>query len=493
MFSLRGLGAGRRVNRLRDVRLAPFFVCRELSDFIESCGRSEVSVYNNGILTGIFAWMVAGGRDKGNIRCVSWNKKAGESMGAPYKSVYVQPTLKGTFFFSQGDGGSSESLYAAPPIAGGGFTLNAGNLAGQAPADYLSMQNAMLAVAPSRLALSQTKRAKLVPTNPLQLIALRVDNEQQARATVLANVQLPQGPTFCDLDPPAALMLQPGTSKVFFENDDEDSAYHCQLSDGNGHTAGIYLHGVPLSSQFNQAGAFVNEPNVPSSAFTRDISSVNSAWVQNLRLFCNSMITNGLGFRYAYTTWTIAGLPSGLYPSLGNGSAPQAYYGLPGTPANSYSFLMAGFALPVPPATAGTSYSQWLKGVGAAAPTPSTPIIGKFICIVRGQKQLRVLNGRWPAVGQFLPAGVAPFSNPAGYYVTIQRRAPNYLSGVLGSYDAAGYLAPLAWSVTQPLPGGNPMVPTPAQAPGIQLLELTEKKVGRPFGSPRGRARNRVT
>ena len=411
-------------------------------------------------------------------------------MGVPYKTPYIPPTFKGTIFFAQKGAGSSESLFAAPPTTLGGFTLPLGQQAGAAPTTYQGMQQAMLAVLPERLKLSQTQSTKdLVCTNPLTVAALRIDNEQQARATLLVNSGIPVGPSFAGRGGGEPLQT-PGadTNQIDGDNDIEAAAYHIQLSDGNGHTAGSYLHGVPVASEFAM-GLPSDALGAGASPFDRGIADINPAWSAQMLLFCNALVRQGLGFRFAYPTWSVAGQPSGLYPTLGNGSPALAFYGLPGTPSQCYSFLMAGFDV----ATAGKSYQQWLSTVGIVAPVPSTPVLGKMIVVVRGMKQLRVLNGRYPAIGQFLPANIGGQTNPAGYYVSVQRRAPDYLATLNGTYDNNGYLAPLAWSVVQPLPGGAPLVTTPAQPPGIQVLELTTKKVGRVFGSPRGRARNRVT
>jgi hypothetical protein len=181
-----------------------------------------------------------------------------------------------------------------------------------------------------------------------------------------------------------------------------------------------------------------------------------------MNLFCNQLIALGLGLRYTTVQWTIMGLPAGTPPNQivasGNGT-PQAFPALvPPVPAVTYNFT----------GTPNNTYTFALN-------TPVNPIIGKFRVILRGFQSLKVLNGRWPAMG-FIQAGT--------YYVNVRHRAAQYV------WDANGYLSPEIWSIMTPTPapplnGGN--------APGVSGAELTSKKLGKPFGLQRGRAHNRVT
>jgi hypothetical protein len=425
-----------------------------------------------------------------------------QAMATPnYMTPYQRPTLRGTFFYHLANGGASQSFYAANPVPNppSGYTLPQGNVAQPGPTNLVGMLQAMKNLWPFRTSMCQTNLVSTTtaefaagltkaPKNPLILDAIRVDNEQFSRAGYLATANLPLPNTFAGPTAPAGQIVNTAVDWIYTENDDIESAFHVVFGDGNGHTATEYFHGVPIAaltswSAKNQGYA---TPDLPS--IQRSVANINPAWLAQLAIFCNQLLVNGLGFRFVYPSWTKQGLAVPPYFSQGNGTPVAAYYSLPGTPANTYSFLMGGFG-PAP----GTVYNTWLNGAFSSAPATPPAVTGQFTIIVRGMKQLRVINGRWPCIAQFLPAGTAPFNNPAGYYITVNRRAANYLSTVYPYYDTNGYLAPMLWSVAQPLPGGPPMQASPAQPPGAQLYELTDKKLGRPFFEQRGRARNRVT
>ena len=120
------------------------------------------------------------------------------------------------------------------------------------------------------------------------------------------------------------------------------------------------------------------------------------------------------------------------------------------------SQLTTGLGAPQIPATvaygAGPQPEQYtFTGTG---PWPT----GKFVCIFRGFKSLRALNGRHVCQGV-----------PAGTSFTLLKNFRN-----LGPWDGAGNVAPLIWTYFTP--------------DSFALSWLTAKKCGRPFYLQRGRA-----
>lgn len=391
------------------------------------------------------------------------------------------PTFKGTFFNRILNGGFSLSLYAANPPSPSPGPPPAPN----APTSYSAMMAAMLAMKPFRSKLSITP-FNGVATNPLLYDAIRVEDERVLRDSLLNTTLQNNDPGYFSSDPRAAPQLVVASGSLQNENDDLDSAFHVRLSDGNGHNADLYIHGVPILALSTSASGVP-----PIGTMARTGPQVTSTWLNNLVLFCNNMVSNGLGFRFAYTTWTPVGQPQGGYPTLGNGTPVSCWYNFPSTPNNTYTFGMASSApAPLPfSQTNGINIQQLLPGTTTITPAPPA-ILGKFVAIVRTQKQMRVINGRWPALGFYYAGSSGPPVIPAGYYVNINRRAANYLTSTNGVFDNNGTIAPEVWSVVQPAPGGPPFVST--LPPGIQLLELTSKKVGRPFEEQRGRRRATV-
>lgn len=390
---------------------------------------------------------------------------------------YVAPTLKATSFFRMLNGGCSESFYAAPaasPPPVMPVPLK------PIPTTYQQMMAAALIMAGFRQLLSNTPKssppATLVAcTNPLILDAIRVENEQVSKASLL-NTNPPANLfSYFNSVPLTTSQTNTIAGQLSVDNDALDSAFHVQLSDGNGHSAGFYMHGVPLVA--------LSETTLQPGTLARADTYVQAFWTQQLNNYCNQMIINGLGFRFAYTTWTPLGVPVGGYPSLGNGTPMGCFYNFPMTPSNTYTFQMTGFG-----AAPGIPAQQLVPGTTPVTPSPPA-IVGKFIAIVRSMKLLRVINGRWPATGFFYPGSSGPPVIPAGYYVNINRRAANYTVSTGNGYDNNGYLAPEVFSVVQPAPAPPVITSLPS---GVQLLELTGKKMGRPFEEQRGRRRATV-
>ncbi len=399
---------------------------------------------------------------------------------------YQVPTFKGTYFLNQLNGGSSFSVYAAnpptPPPSPGPV--------GSAAADYNTMMNRLLNLKPFRENLSITNGGSpgTLGSNPLTIVAVRVEDERISRDSLLnTNPPAPSGNYW--LADPRSLAASTNAAGILApENLDLDAAFHIVLSDGNGHSAGFYLHGVPVMS-LTPAGVGSTPLPIGPGSLARANPVISPPWLALFRNFVNQLIVQGLGFRFAYVTWTPLGQPQNGYPSLGNGSPATCWYNFPMTPSNTYTFGLSQLGPNPFGTTNGINVQQLIPGVTVVAPN-APPILGKFIVLVRSMKLLRVINGRFPALGFFYAGSAGPPVIPAGYYVNVNRRAANYLPGTSGVYDNNGYLAPEVWSVVQPAPAGPPYVS--ALPPGGQVLELTSKKVGRPFEEQRGRARARV-
>jgi hypothetical protein len=349
----------------------------------------------------------------------------------------IAPTLKGTFFYDIQEGGSSQSFYAVP---------------GQpnAPTTLASMIAAMTTLGSFRSNLSQCVDS-LGTINPFVFRAIRADDVSTSRKSLtVINPRINLSSYYLGNQVP------PGQAVV--QNGANDDAYLVSFNDGFGNSARQFFHGVPLGSQFLPASATIVNPQ-----FGSRVPQVTANWLAYLNNFCNQLRALGLGFRYATVQWTMYNLPVGVPPnqiaSTGNGTPTAnptgtpplsaANYNLPGFPANTYTFALQ---------------------------TPVAPILGKFRVIVREMQALKVLNGRWSAIGRMVGTT---------YCVNVRRRVPNY-----GDYDGNGYLSPEIWSVmfpgaAAPLAGAN--------GPGVGGVELGEKKLGRPYAQQRGRARNRVT
>lgn len=339
----------------------------------------------------------------------------------------IPPTFKGTFFYTQDGQGASQSFYA---VAG----------SNNVPSNFNGMANAMVELAKFRTKLSQgSDNPDCI--NPLQIIAIRIQDERSKRKGLLIT------------NPPIQqVSYAAGTGKEIGQftpdNDEYDVAYKVNFADAYGNTAMQYFHGVPLFSQVTTGGT----AKARETAFSR-FPDIRYDWTQNLYNFCNKLRSLGLGLRYATVQWTENGNPVGVAPDLipgtGNGSPDVVEYNKAGFPPNTYSFKM---------------------------PVIAAPVLGKFRVIIRGMKLLAVLNGRWPAYGKMIGSD---------YWVNVRRRAANYLP-----FDNNGYLSPEIWSVFQPDPA-PPL--SGGDLGGVTGIIMTEKKMGRPFDLQRGRQRTRPT
>ena len=350
----------------------------------------------------------------------------------------IPPTFKGTFFFDQDEGGSSESFYTTK---GASDPTNT----------YAAMLATMKTLATFRTRLS-IMDGNGQCQNPLKLQAIRVENENLARDSVLVSDLGISGPSYAT---PGKLGF-PGLITPLFaaseQNDANDTAVKVIFVDGFGHSATMYLHGIPL---FAQESEFGTGEYVPGNYDSR-IPPLKTDWKQALYNFANALVDNNIGLRYATVQWT----PGAI--AVGSGASAIAASGN-GTPLGiTYNSVASVGNL------ANTYTLQMPQQQGISS--------GNFIANLRSFKNLRVLNGRWPAWG---------YTSGGMFFVNIKHRCANYTP-----WDGQGYMSPLVWSVM------TPALSPPrsgANVPGVASIELTAKKVGRPFDLQRGRARVRVT
>lgn len=351
-----------------------------------------------------------------------------QTMAAP---SLIPPTLKGTFFYDQDGGGSSQSFYA---VTG----------APNAPTSFAAMMQSMILLGNPRTRLSQT-RANVRCRNPFVIRAIRVDDQTTKRKGLL---NTNPGISVDSYTIPGA---GPPPTPIDQSNDDVDAAFKVIFTDVFGDNATQYFHGVPLAAELVDSSTMVERDTRPG--FGSRYPEVDAQWLTNLNNFTNNLRSLGLGLRFTYPQWTPGGLPVGISPNqilaVGNGTPIAVTYAYAGYGLQTYTFQL---------------------------PIPASPIIGKFRVILREFSNLRVLNGRWPAFG---------FMNGANYFVNVRHRAANYTP-----WDGNGYLSPEVWSTFQPA-AAAPL--SGSDFSGVSGVVLTSKKMGRPFGQQRGRQRARAT
>lgn len=375
-------------------------------------------------------------------------------------SVEITPTFSGessmgfkiTLLLAQDNEGTTQSFYTVGPNSPNGQPWN-----------YQSAFQAGVNMIPLRTALSQCPdQPKCV--NPLTIPYIRVDNQAIARGTEVFNVINPSYSSFIAANPPWTPDLSFWGNSTF-NNDAANSCWKGTMNDGAGHEANFYFHGVPLYSEGGTglAGG-IQLPNIGGRTTTP-----YARWLTNLYSFCNGLRTNMLGFRGVSNIWTPNGAnPAGLTPPPLNGTPLPGgiFYNLPGTPLNTYSFIVAQ----LPPTNLSNSRGTW-------------PFI------LRSFKNLRVVNGRWPAncftiTAANIPSGASQPS-VGDYCVNVLTPFTNYLP-----WDGRGYLCPATYGVYQPAPC-PPLIPGTGPT-GISDIILTAKKTGRPPELQRGRSRNRA-
>lgn len=173
--------------------------------------------------------------------------------------------------------------------------------------------------------------------------------------------------------------------------------------------------------------------NNAAAISTLNDAPMSAVWLNRLRDYGHAVRLKGVGFRYLNSPWTTtATAPTGIPISVTYDAAHENYV---------LEFAQA-------------------------------PIKPRTRYVLRGFKSLRFLNGRWP--------GIDIGTNK----VRILRKARS------DAWDQEGTAVPEVWNYFQP----NETSPEdPNLLPGVKYFFLTTKKIGRPFGLPRGRQRARAT
>jgi len=298
-------------------------------------------------------------------------------------------------------------------------------------------------------------------------VAIRVENEQLNRDGQVNSAITSNGSSFTTLCGGVSPSGKSAFGNNSWNNDDADAAWKVGFTDGQGHNAIQYFHGVPYYSFAAKFGPPVISGvgnQYPQALQGQRLTRPYAAWLSQLRQFNDALIAQNLGFRYSTTQWTPAGMGAG---STGNG-----------TPLN----VIYNYNVP-----AGSGYSAQLTLPGTytiqVAQLPSVSQLmnnGRFQVNCRGFKSLAVLNGRHPAIPF---TGVGP--NAGLFFVNVVKKAAQY------AWDQQGYVTPIVWNTFAPapsVPANSSQLP-----PGFGNVILTSKKTGRPFDLQRVRSRNRVT
>lgn len=337
-----------------------------------------------------------------------------------FNGVSMAAQFKGTLDFAMDNQGFSESLYAVP-----GSPL--------VPDSYIGMQSAMKQVLNARMLLSHGLDTEC--PNPLVCVNIKVEDENVLRDAYVSSVQAqPTSLQFPDPLPPRTL------------RDNANVELCAKLSWQSGASrqkAVTYLHGLPLD-YFNYGAG-----NPVRLGVDLRESNPNAEWIQNLEKYCNTIVANGLGFRYLTSPWDF--LPPA--PNAGN-PGPLA------TPVSVvYNPTYSMYEIQMPPGSVGAN------------------TVDRYV--LRGWKQFPYMNGRWP--GMLVAATIAP---QTGTVIRILRKARQVAS------LQPGFVSLQRWSYFRPSlagPGAG------LGFPGVVYYFVTSKKVGRISEVQRGRARNRPT
>lgn len=348
------------------------------------------------------------------------------------------PKWKGTFFFNLDTGGFTESLYSGD----GG------------PSTYGQVLDAMLAILPLRLNLSQTvdMAATGVCINPVVPIGIRVTDLTNVRRTYTNTDFSVRATSFFTTNKTAAQIQADKINQVNapqlddFQNDSPNVAAKIQFTDGVGHNANHFLHGFPVWAMDNDWTA------LPVSGFTRRLAQVSQQWVTNLKRYSDKIIQQNMGLRFTTNIWAPQGPPF-VAPITGD-SRPSNVVGAQPTYDSAHDYYTFFMPQPLPQ--------------------------DKMRVVLRGFKNLNFLNGRWLAKN----AGSVVVGTTTYYGVTVVIPYRNQLP-----WDGNGTICPETFTLFQPLPS---VALAPAFGiPGVQFNFITSKKIGRPFEVERGRISRR--
>ena len=361
-------------------------------------------------------------------------------------------------------------------------------------------------------------------TNPVVPFAIRVEDELVNRDGQVVYCLQPGGPPIQD-----AIQIPPSFSPIFTTPVASLSNLDMQLGSrvkfqagGNQQIATPMFHGMPVYGLQNVLNTS------PTLAFLRQAPPTGN-WLQNLSNYTQYMAQAGLGFRNITGAW------NGPQNTPGPFAAPMDWYYNPSLEMIELQWKSSqagGGILPIPnplPNPLPTSAPYYPNASLALQASSTWPALNaKCRLQVRGWKTFPVLNSRWTA------QVVAPYSAAT---------APNSYSQNVGPYNFAlrilrkvrmpqdvsvPFVSPIAWTVWWPgefliqpngsqsqLAGGvtsgggsNVVVgigTIPGQPPAgfgtwADFLRamgkyqyIQSKKLGRIWGSERGRQRNRAS
>lgn len=428
-------------------------------------------------------------------------RQVSKLFGEPISGSLPMTLFKGTVDFnSLGWGGWSESVYSDVPAE-----------------TSQTMMAKMVQWLGDRMKLS-VGAENTGCTNPVQPYALRVEDELVLR-DAFTQYCLPVGAT-----PVAGSVVTPNgyttgavRTNVNNQNLDMQLGSRVKVTSGIGaQIASPMFHGVPTYA-LSQAGADF------SAAFLRTANPGGPYLTAMANMF-QRMALNGLGYRNITGAW------NGPNNVPGPGAAPMDWYYNPSVEMIELqwkspqwpgsTFVSPGGGLPpictVPGAyTVGSPALGFPAGVVAQASSVWPFINAKCRLQIRGWKGFAVLNGRYTAqVVQPYSLGTAPnsYSSNLGPY----NFALRILRKVRQPQDSSvPFVSPIAWTVWWPgegLAGGGNVLPGNAQTNTVtgavpagyaswqdffksvaQYQYIQSKKLGRIWGSERGRQRNRAS
>jgi hypothetical protein len=414
----------------------------------------------------------------------------------------IMTLYKGTFDMNApGWGGFSESVYSDVPTE-----------------SAQSMMQKMIALLPFRMKLSVGPDNPGC-NNPIVPYAIRVEDELVLRDTTQIYVTSPGGAAVANsVACPGSWTSIPGASSSPLTSTSTTPGYNqnldCQLgarvkftSGTGGQIATPMFHGFPVGGMANTILAPGN-----GNVFNRQ-SPPSGLWLQQLQNYVQALAVRGLGFRNIGGAW--GGANNQNVPFSG----PSDWTYDPSAEMVTLLWLPGqcpvGFAYnaPTPPSPLPTVPPYLSTTTFASQVLGNWPFQNSRCRLqVRGWKSFPVLNGRWSAqaVAPWLtataPNDYSPRVGPYAFALQIKRkvRQPQDVTVPL--------VNPIVWSIwwpgenLGPNPGqpfltlppysgtGTPF-PTPADfytAVG-QYQYIESKKLGRLWGSERGRQRNRAS
>lgn len=394
---------------------------------------------------------------------------------------------KGTIDFnSVGWGGWSESVYS--------------DVSTETSATMMAKMKGLLV---RRMTLSQGPDS--VATNPVVPFSIRVEDELINRDAYTVYCIAPGGPPIAGgfQIPTPSFSPNPATTGLNNNNLDMQLGARIKFTSGaSAQVASPMFHGVPIFGLASQATA---QPNTSTSRQ----APPNDALLSNYAGMTLYMARNGLGYRNIAGAWNGAGNVPG--PS----SAPMDWVYNESQQMVELQWKAAqfpGVTFPITPTSPVLTVPPYYPTALVLQASSTWPQINsKCHLQIRGWKNFPVLNGRF-AAQIVAPYSSATIPNPYSPNVGPYQFALRILHKVRQPTDSSvPFVSPIAWAYWWPgealvTPGGpfDVLPPTFTQPGGYanqsdwmramgQWQYIQSKKLGRIFGSERGRQRNRAS